>query len=340
MSYRALFFLALATLAGCAAAPQPTSLLTGELRRTPAEWEPQDAVWLQWPQSYEGDAVEQVFVSIVSVLAEYETVQLLAADQATQDQGEAALAGIAGDIRWHIIPNDASWMRDNGPRYVELDGALVLQNWEFNAYQLGLSPAEYTADNDSPDAVAALLDLPLEHVGLVHERGDLEVNGSDTALVNWSVVSHRNPGVTRADATAEFTAALGVERVIYIEGFDPSDITRGHTDGLARFVSDDTVVVADHGALSDRVAAQIAEHAPDLRVERLELYPEDPVINWLIGDGFLLTGSTTDPVADAEIADELRGWFPSRDIHFVDVSAIWANGGGVHCVTNDQPSAP
>ena len=36
----------------------------------------------------------------------------------------------------------------------------------------------------------------------------------------------------------------------------------------------------------------------------------------------------------------LEIYYPGRDAHFVDVDALWFNGGGVHCVTNDQPAAP
>ncbi len=345
MTRRIVFVTVLSTFfAACAGAPPVTDLLPGEVRRTPAEWEPQEAVWLQWPVAEEGDAVQRVFVDIVGVVAQYETVKLLAADADTRARGEAALseAGVGGDVHWFEVPVAASWMRDNGPRYVELDGRLVLQNWEFDGYHDGRPRWMWEDDNGNPDDVAELLGMELERVALVHERGDLEVNGRDTALVNWSVVGHRNPGLTQAEATAQFRAALGVERVIYAEGYDPADVTRGHIDGLARFVAEDRVVVVDNGTqLANDVSRQIAEQAPDLTVDRIELYVDDPVINWLVGDGYVLTGSTGDTAADAEIAAEINErWFPNREVRFVDVAAIWANGGGVHCVTNDQPEAP
>ncbi len=333
---------AVALAAGCVPAPGVTDLLPGDVRRTPAEWEPQAAVWLQWPQAgFEDAGMEQVFVDIVRVIAQYETVRLLAGDAATRTRGEAAVAGLDGDIRWHDVPVSSVWMRDNGPRYVELDGRMVLQNWEFDGYHDGRPASMWVDDNDNPDDIAELLGMPLERVGLVHERGDLEVNGVDVAMVNWSVVGHRNPGTTKEQATAVFQAALGVSRVIYLEGYHPMDVTRGHTDGLARFISEDTVVVPDDGSqLLDTVAAQITEQAPDLTVERLQLVDGDPTLNWLVGDGFVLTGSTGDDQADAEIAVDLQRYFPGRDIHFVDVGPVWENGGGVHCVTNDQPEAP
>ena len=44
-----------------------TVLLESEHRRTPAEWEPQASVWLQWPQDWEGDEVQTVCFRISSI---------------------------------------------------------------------------------------------------------------------------------------------------------------------------------------------------------------------------------------------------------------------------------
>ncbi len=326
--------------AGCTPMLQPdespfTERVDGDVRRTPAEWEPQAAVWLQWPQAYEGAAVERSFAEIVTAIADYEDVHLLAADARTEDSGRAALAGV-DRITWHRIANDNSWMRDNGPRYVEVDGVLVSQNWEFDAWGGGFGgDIPYAADNVVPDAVAEYLGLQNEQVRIVHERGDLEVNGTDTALVSWSVLSDRNPAMTREAMTAALGEVLGVTSVIYTEGFDPLDGTRGHVDGMARFVSEDTIVVGRDGSrLMDDVAAQIAEQRPDLNIERMDLPDASRYLNWLVGDGFVVTAAAGD---DDVARALLEGWFPGREVRFVDVDALWANGGGVHCVTNDQP---
>jgi len=334
---RTLFALAALIGVGCsgnpAAAPEE-DLLPSTTRRMPAEWEPQAAVWLQWPQSWEGQGVEDAFVQIATAIADYEDVHLLATDAATEASGRAALGDLAR-VTWHVIGNDNSWMRDNGPRYVFLDGQLAVQDWGFDGWAGGFGDVPWALDNAVPSELATLLDLPFEAVGLVHERGDLEVNGVDTALVNWSVMGHRNPGATKAEVTEVMQRALGVDSVIYAEGFDPLDGTRGHIDGMARFVAEDAILVGDDGtALMDRVAAQISEQRPDLRVERLVSSDAASYLNFLVGNGFVLvaTGSEDDVAREA-----LQPFFPGRDIRFVDVEALWANGGGIHCVTNDQP---
>jgi len=217
-----------------------------------------------------------------------------------------------------------------------------LQNWEFDAWGGGFGDwIPYDNDNVVPDVVAEILGLPLEHVALVHERGDLEVNGSDTALVNWSVISQRNPELSRAQITTGLEEALGVTSVIYAEGFDPLDGTRGHIDGMARFVSEDTIVVGSDGSeLLASVAAQIREQRPDLNVELLEISEGSPIMNWLIGNGFVLVGESPDPAENARAQAGMEKYFPERAIRFVNVNALWESGGGIHCVTNDGPLRP
>jgi agmatine deiminase len=336
-------FVLLVTLGigGCPAdvgddSPSLTDKVEGAQRRMPAEWEPQAAVWLQWPQPWEGTRVQTAFVDIIEVITEYEDVRLVVNDASDQQRALDALAGAdASRLHVHVIATDSSWMRDNGPRYVEVDGAMVLQNWEFDGWGSG---QYYTRDNEVPEAVAELLQLPVEQVSMIHERGDLEVNGKDTALVNWSVVSDRNPDSTRAELTAVFQEALGVDSVIWAEGFDPLDITRGHVDGMARFVAEDTVLVGQDGSeLMDQIAAQIAQQRPDLTIERMVAYDAALFLNFLVGNGFVLVGTSKDDAQDAEATRVLGELFPGREIRFANVDALWANGGGIHCVTNDQP---
>lgn len=332
---------ALLTLTACdEQAPAETTLIEGTTRRTPAEWEEQSAVWLQWPASWEGDAVQDSFVAIVEVVAQYEDVHLLAGSDGTQRRGEEALSGVSGSITWHRIDTDSSWMRDNGPRYVEVDGELVIQNWEFDGWGGGFGSVPYDKDNALTDEIAELLGMPLEQVSLIHERGDLEVNGVDTALVSWSVLSQRNPDLSQDEITAQLSAALGVTSVLYTTGFHPLDGTRGHVDGMVRFIDEGTLVVGQDGSalledVNTQLSEQIAEHGLDIEIIRMPYADNDPYMNWLVGDGFVLTGTGSD---DAAARAHLESYFPGRAVHFIDIEALWYNGGGVHCVTNDQPA--
>ena len=90
-------------------------------RRVPAEWEPQEAIWLQWPGPWE-KAYEEAFAAFSCIIIQYERLHVLY--QSTQVLSDAMTslvkAGCDPDhelITWHGIPNDSAWMRDNICRY-------------------------------------------------------------------------------------------------------------------------------------------------------------------------------------------------------------------------------
>ncbi|MEM8932838.1 MAG: agmatine deiminase family protein, partial [Acidobacteriota bacterium] len=165
----------------------------------------------------------------------------------------------------------------------------------------------------------------------VAERGTLEFNGAGTLVLNWDCQDDRNPGLSRTEHESLLREAFGVDRIVWAHGHDPDDGTIGHIDGTARFVGPDTLAIADYGtALELDLAA--ASQAAGLNVV---WYPGDP--NWLVGNGFVAAMSSGDTATDATLRGLLEQWFPNRDIHLIDASTIARSGGGIHCVTNDQP---
>ena len=353
-----------ATTSTLSTTPTPTT-------RVPAEWEPQAAIWLQWPQFFES-TYEPAFAQIVTTILDYEDVHLLVHNQNTENSARSALAGnglprdvIDGGpteagyrITWHDIPNDSAWMRDNGPRYVIQDGELRIQNWRFDGWGGAFGDFPTENDNAVPDAVASYLDLPSDRVDIVHERGDLEFNGTDTVILNWTVIGdpNRNPGITRDDVVAAMETHFGVSRVVLLEGAPAGDLTGGHVDGIARFIDSDRVVVADcsttshcqPGGPDDQIYDNAASLLEDAGFEVIR-FPfaaavnyrnatfDTDYMNWLVGNGFVIMVGFEQPEADAAAKTQLEAWFPDRDVVVIDMLESWYNGGGVHCHTNDQP---
>lgn len=343
--------------------------------RVPAEWEPQDAVWLQWPQRWES-RYEPAFSRIVSTVLNHEDVHLLVNDAQTRDAAEASLrsdgglsSGVVGGgasssgfrITWHEIANDNAWMRGNGPRYVVQDGELRIQDWGFDAWGGAFGAGiPFRSDDAVPQAVADYLGLPVDTVDIVHERGDLEFNGTDTVILNWTVIGDdgRNPGITRAEVQAAMEEHFGVSRVVMVEGAPEGDLTGGHVDGIARFIDEQRVVVADcsnasncepggHDDLIYDAAAALLD-AAGLDVIRWRF--EDAVtyrgatfdtdyMNWLVGNGFVATVGFDNPATDDAAKAQLEAWFPGRAVYVIETLESWYAGGGVHCHTNDQPAS-
>ena len=86
------------------------------------------------------------------------------------------------NITWEIVPYDASWMRDNGPVWVRVNGRPVVQDWGFDAWG-GLYPP-WDLDDAVPGRVAEIEGVSCEPFELINERGTLEFNGAGSLLTS------------------------------------------------------------------------------------------------------------------------------------------------------------
>ncbi len=320
--------------------------------RVPAEWEPHAATWMQWPRQNEHWSRAD-HAGIIDALQEYEPIHVLV-ENATAEDGARAFLEQRGvpltNLTFHQVPYDWSWMRDNGPVWAVDDGELVVQDWGFDAWG-GLDP-EHELDDAVPCWVADQTGARCDVYELINERGTLEFNGVDTLITSWTCLHDRNPDVSKQEMETLFATAFGVTRVIWLEGASQDDVTGGHVDGIARFIDEDTVAVAryvDQGApdASMYEDAAAAIEAAGLEVVRIDVpgditYLGTPMpaiyVNWLVANDAVIATGFAHPEWDAAAKAAIEGFFPGRDVHVVDTRELWFSGGGVHCVTNDQPA--
>lgn len=52
------------------------SIDTGSAKRVPAEWEPQEAIWLQWPSDFER-VFQPAFARMTAIISRYETLNIV-----------------------------------------------------------------------------------------------------------------------------------------------------------------------------------------------------------------------------------------------------------------------
>ena len=335
------------------------------VKRVPAEWEPQAATWLQWPGRYE-KAYETAFAKMASVIVEYQPLHILHNSNPIRDQSRAAIAKVGGDpdhpnIIWHKIANDSAWMRDNGPVYVIDRGEMRIQNWKFNAWGGAFGfDIPYARDNAVPVKVGEYLNMPVDNIDIVHERGTLEFNGVDTVILNWSTLGDekRNSGYTKEQAEVDLKRHFGVTKVVFVEGVPKGDLTKGHIDGIARFINPTTVVVPNctmssrcqpggsDDTVYDSAAATIEQAGFTVIRDPIEGLVrwhgerfDTNYMNWIVGNGFVIAVGFDNPVTDTAAKSRIKGYYPGREIHIIEMLGSWAAGGGAHCHTNDQPAA-
>ena len=127
-------------------------------KRVPAEWENQEAIWMQWPGYWEKE-YEPTFAKISAIISRYEKLHILYNSKKIYTEAHNAINRIGANpqnnnIQWHAVPNDNAWMRDNGPIYILEDNELRIQNWDFNAWGGAFgSDIPFSLDNMVPDKV-------------------------------------------------------------------------------------------------------------------------------------------------------------------------------------------
>jgi len=304
-------------------------------RRVPAEWEEQEATWIQWPTKYE-TSLRAPMARVIKVVQEYEAVHILTSTEKEKAAAQTFLAkqGVEEkNVIWHIIAIDNSWMRDNGPIYVTDGSNTWIQNWAFTGWD-GSADAEYDKDNLVPNEVAKYLNMEVEDLtDYVLEKGNLEVNGAGVALLNWDCQDQRNPGMTQAQHEKLLKEKLGLNKIIWAYGHFKGELTTGHIDGTARFVDEDTIIVIQYEE-GYETGDNLAKACEKEGYEVIRVYGD---VNYLIGNGFIVAGGYDNEAWNKESVEELQALYPNHDIHLIDVNDVWEAGGGIHCLTNDQP---
>jgi agmatine deiminase len=322
--------------------------------RVPAEWEDQATVWMQWPRDHERWSRSD-FGRIVAALRTHGGVRILVDDDAAEASARIFLAdhipGFDAVYFTHIETN-WSWMRDNGPVWVERDGYLAVQDWGFDGW--GEPNTAFAKDDAVPCQVATTVDVRCEVYDELTERGTMEFNGVDTLITSWTTLHTRNPEMSKAELEAVFEVAFGVSRIVWIEGAASDDLTDGHVDGIARFIDTETVVVGRYvdsshpdADLYEQATATI--EAAGLSVERIDIPGEFTYLgvemsavylNWLVVDEAVLMSGFDHAEWDAAAQARVQTFFPDREVLLIDTRELWYSGGGVHCVTSDMPNIP
>ncbi|MGN8197323.1 agmatine deiminase family protein [Salinisphaera sp. RV14] len=334
--------------------------------RMPAETVAQERVWMGFPpagptagESAEAlDEARRAWCTVAHAIAEFQPVTLLV------DPADETVAPryVSAAIERVTMPLDDAWLRDIGPSFVlDDDGALGAVNWRFNGWG-ERDWAHWGKDDRVAAAIAELAGARRIDSRLVNEGGGIAVDGAGTVLLTDSVQRdpRRNPGISRARVEAEMARTLGADNPIWLPRGLHRDAeqfgTFGHVDIVAALVSPDCVVVHDQRDAShpdhaicrqamDVLAWATTADGKGWRIARLPApetlcdahgFVDYSYINHLPINGAVIVPTFNDP-ADAEAAAILAELYPGRRVVGVDARAIFARGGGVHCITQQQP---
>lgn len=342
---------------GCAApgtAPQAYEM--------PMESAPHQRTLMQWPVSVDVygardlAAVQANIVSIANAISEHEPVAMMAAP------GVRGLnrAQFSRNVELWDIPTDDLWCRDSGPTFVRgADGELAVAHIRFNGWG---DKQRHRNDGLIAERVAARLGLPLIDSGVIGEQGGLEHDGAGTMMAHAScwVNDNRNPGLSEAEIAERLGAAIGASKMIWAPGVKDADITDYHIDSLARFTGpgqvliqiDDELDPDDPWSVAAHQTLDILQQATDARGRPLDItrLPEpidiratgddfvSSYVNYYVCNGAVIAPQFGDRRADAEAREVLAALYPGREVVQLNIDALGASGGGIHCATQQQPA--
>lgn len=217
--------------------------------RMPGEHEPQEAVWMAWPERtdnwrFGGKPAQKTFVQVAKAISQTTPVTMVV----SAEQFENARCQLPEDVRLVEMSTNDSWMRDIGPSYVVNDkGERRGVDWEFNAWGGLVDGLYYPWDRDDQVAekVCEILGDESYRAPIVLEGGSIHVDGEGTLYTTEECLLHesRNPDLSREELEEILCEHLSVDKVIWIPSGLYNDETNGHVDNLIHVVSPGEVVL-------------------------------------------------------------------------------------------------
>lgn len=333
----------------------------------PAETSPHERTWMAFPRGWtiateeSADVARATWSAVAHAIIEFEPLTMVV-DPA--DIG-AARASLSSQIEIVEVPLDDAWMRDIGPTFVlDDDGRLGAVDWLFNGWGQQ-DRVECTKDSKVGGVVAGIAGAELIASPMVNEGGGIHVDGNGTVLATDTVQldPDRNRDWTKPSVEAEFARTIGATHVVWLPRGLTRDYerfgTRGHVDIVATIAAPGVLLVhaqrdaahPDHAVTKEIVDALTGSHDVSGRSWDIVEVPapltlRDEVdwvdysyINHLVVNGGVIASSFGD-ANDDQARGILADAYPGRAVVLVESRPLFARGGGIHCITQQQPALP
>lgn len=331
----------------------------------PPEWATHARTWMAWPCNDfvledDPEGAWRAWAAAASAIVRFEPVTMIVPPGQTAQARKYLADGVDTVER----PIGDSWFRDSGPTFViGRDGGLCAVDWTFNGWG-GRTFPEAKDDALIARAVAEMADARRLPSKLVNEGGGIHVDGEGTLLLTESVQlnPNRNPNWTKAEVEAECHRLLGTRHTIWLTRGVVADSgargTDGHIDTLACFAAPGVVLAhgqpdkshPDYESSAENIA--ILKAAKDAKGRDLEVIVIDAPADRQDADGdplslsyinfYICNGGVVmcrfDDRQDEVVAELFTRLFPGRRVAGVDAVRIFEGGGGVHCITQQQPA--
>jgi len=389
----------------------------------PPEWGAHEAVWMGWGSR--GDPHPEnlvpLWTEVIGALTPHVQVKLVAGSEESAADAREKLAAADVDldkVTFVVQPWTDYWYRDFGPLFIT-DGEekkIAEFRWAYYGFPWPYADNGGMRNEGIDRGLAETYGWGAVTSDFIAEGGGLDVT-SDVLVTYEDAARLRNPGKSLQEIEAEYLRLYGKKKVIWLSRAPISDRVfagpkvanfygwgaNGHVDEYVRFVSDDTVLVAqvpererdanallrlDHEILTENMEelrrARTVDGEPfnvipvpmpditalmDTRTlteedfipgeqgwdprsiyrdfepgDEIHFVPAASYQNFLVTNGVVLVAAYWREGLPEHIRDTdeemrriLAEQFPDREIVQINPLAINWSGGGIHCITQQEP---
>ena len=336
-------------------------------QRLPAEWEPQDAIFLTWPHKDTGwksqlDELEQLYEALVSVICDYADL-VIALPEAAIDNVRDRLSAIDVPLEYvyfYPVQSNDTWARDFGPISVQTGQGIKLLDFTFNGWG-----GKHSSDLDNSITKklfgqGAFPSAQYEAIDFILEGGSIESDGNGTLLTTTSCLlnKNRNTHLSKEQIEQQLKSLLGAKKINWVNsGYLAGDDTDGHIDILARLCPRNTIVYTacddeqdEHYTVLKQMETELKQMTDaEGRPYRLLALPwpgatfndnDEPMpasyANFLIVNEAVLV-PIYDALSDEDALDVISQAFPGYEIFGIPCLSLIERGGSLHCITMQLP---
>jgi agmatine deiminase len=323
------------------------------------------------------EKIRGFYIELISKILEFQDVNLIFANEdllhevssnkqfvkAIPATGEARQGRheLPQQLKKIILPNNDIWIRDYGPFFMgRLDGKKKKQliiDFEFNAWGGKFPP--WDLDNNIPKEIAFYLACEIESYPLIMEGGALEFSGDGLILTTEQCLlnKNRNPTLNKTDIENILKSVFNIGEVIWLKRGLEGDHTDGHIDDVARFIDSRKILICKSNDTKDDNYKHLNESIEYLKKwkhpkegykleiielpmpDRMEIKNErlpNSYANFIFVNGGVIVPTFNCP-SDKVAFEIFKKVFPDRKIAGIDCSLLIEEGGGLHCMTKQEP---
>ena len=340
--------------------------------RMPAEWEPQNSVWIAWPYNRSDwpglyQFIPGVILEIIKKISKDQKVNLIVSKDVKNIKKLVKLNRIKS-INYHYIKTDRIWLRDSGPIFItnKIDKKKLILNFSFNGWS---KYSNYKNDNKINDSISKItnfkkIDPIVKKEGkikkIIMEGGAFDINGSGSILLTeeclLSKIQQRNKNFKKKDYEELFNKYLNIKNFIWLKKGIIGDDTHGHVDDITRFVSRNTIMTAVENNKKDKNYKNLIENFKILKKSRCEegkkfkiikvpmpspIYIENTRVPASYMNFYICNKKVILPifkVKEDNVAIKIfKKHFRNRKIETIDCSKLIWGFGAIHCMTQQEP---